>query len=470
MTAITLLYIRIKQSMNSLFIYSKKGYFLLLFEIIGAVSLIYFFLAHYTIRNEISFLFYLSFSNLLGYGYLSAEKYLSSKDNLSDLLAWVQAKNIIWSIYGQVFIKNISIITLFPLIIIASTKTISPFLIVLMFLLYPGTATLMACFCNIMTQRYCRNIAAIIYFLFSFLWGGSSAAILYLLLANHNLYFGLLDNHGILLILIVLFISSIIILSLTSPLAEFWKEAYLLKNSTKKYIHSFIKFKQLNVLISNSFVAKEWVLLWRNMVTRLRFMVWIVLIITCIFTPLKFYLYNPQWFFMISIMIWIFCYGELPATSWQNEGLMNSFYWTGGLTPVHLIVLKIITYLPLTILGVFTVWLLGNAVQLNYFMIMQRAGLVFLLTASIIIIALAIASLGNSDFKSTINNSILEQVPLTPTAIIAVGMEFIFCCVVFLPTYWIFLISITISIICLIVQMVWLNKRYYLNGDNIKCE
>ncbi|GEM_PF-1774196 len=100
-------------------------------------------------------------------------------------------------------------------------------------------------------------------------------------------------------------------------------------------------------------------------------------------------------------------------------------------------------------------------IQLNFYVILQRAGLVLLLVLAAIIISLAIACLGYNGSKPTINDPIMEQVPLTISAIAAVSIEFGFCAVVLLPVYWIALFSITIPIICLIGQEMWLSRVYY---------
>jgi hypothetical protein len=55
----------------------------------------------------------------------------------------------------------------------------------------------------------------------------------------------------------------------------------------------------------------------------------------------------------------------------------------------------------------------------------------------------------------------MEQVPLTISAIAAITIEFLFCGIVFLPLHWILPLSITIPMICLIGQGMWLSKVYY---------
>jgi hypothetical protein len=151
----------------------------------------------------------------------------------------------------------------------------------------------------------------------------------------------------------------------------------------------------------------------------------------------------------------------MPATAWQNEGEQKSFYWLGGFKPAQLIAAKIAAYLPLTVFGILTAILLGWAIHLSFLEILQRAGLLFLIILSAIIISLTIACFGHNGSKPTINSPIMEQVPLTINAIAAVSIEFGFCGVVLLPLPWILLFSITIPIICLIGQGIWLTRIYY---------
>ena len=461
MTSITLFNMKMKQGINSLFVYSKKGWGLVLFELSGLVSIIYVIMQRYLYSEETSLILLLAFIILLGSNYLSAEKYLSSAENRFDLLIGVQANNIIWTIYGQVFWKNLSVVSLFPLILVASTKTISPWLMLFVFLVFPVAATLLACLFNILINRYWKRIAGVFYLLFSFLWGGGTAAIIAFLSANHKVSFSTVDNHDTLLIILVLGAVAVTILFFSSSLSGLWKEAYLQKDSMNKTRLPFIRFQRFSRLFANSFIVKEWFLLWRNSITQIRLVVWMALIIICSFTNLKSYLYNPTLFLIISLAVWLFCYGELPATAWQNEGEQKSFYWLSGFKPSQLITAKIAAFLPLTVFGILTVLFLGSAIQLSFYVIMQIAGLVFLLVLAAIVISLAISCLGHNSSKQIFNNAMLEQVPLTISAILAVCIEFLFCVIVFLPLYWIIFLSITIPIVCVIGQAMWLSRIYY---------
>jgi len=461
MTSITLFNMKMKQGINSLFIYSKKGWGLVLFELSGLVSIIYVVMQRYLYSEDTSLILLLAFIILLGSNYLSAEKYLSSAENRFDLLIGVQTKDIIWAIYGQVFWRNLSVVSLFPLILVASTKTISPWLILITFLVFPVAATLLACLFNILINRYWKRIAGVFYLLFSFSWGGGTAAIIAFLLTSHKLSFSTLDNHDTLLIILMLCAAVTTILFFSSTLSVLWKEAYLQNDSINNHRLQFKRFQRFCRLFSNSFIVKEWFLLWRNSITQVRLVVWVVLIIICSFTTLKSYLYDPTLFLVTSLAVWLFCYAELPATAWQNEGEQKSFYWLSGFKPSQLITAKIAAFLPLTVFGILTVLFLGLAIQLGFYVILQRAGLVFLLILSAIVISLAIACLGHNSSKQMFNNAMLEQVPLTISAISAVCFEFLFCCIVLLPLQWILLLSITIPIICVIGQAMWLSRIYY---------
>lgn len=461
MTSSTLFYMKMKQGINSLFLYSKMGWGLVLFELIGVMSVIYVIMQGDLYTEDTSLLLFMAFINLLGSSYLSAEKYLSSAENRFDLLIGVQAKQIIWAIYGQVLWSNVRVVSLFPLILVASTRTISPWLVLLAFLVFPIAVTLIVCLINILINRYWKRMAAVFYLFFSFLWGGAIAAMLGFLLAKHNLSFATLNNRDMLFIILILGAVSITILFFSSPLSISWREAYLQNDAMNKHRLPFIRFQRFSRLIANPFIAKEWFLLMRNAITKVRFIVWVALLIICSFTALKTYLYDPNLFLIISLAVWLFCYGELPATAWQNEGEQKSFYWLSGFQPSQLIAAKIATFLPLTLFGITTALFFGFAIQLSFYVILQRAGLVFLLILAAIIIALATACLGHNSSPKIINNAMLEQVPFTISAILAVCIEFLFCCIVFLPMPWILLFSITIPIICLIGQAIWLSRIYY---------
>jgi len=461
MTSSTLFYMKMKQGINSLFIYSKMGWGLVVFELMGLVSITYAIMQRYLYSEDTSLLLFLAFINLLGSSYLSAEKYLSSEENQFDLLTGVQAKQIIWAIYVQVLWSNLRVVSLFPLILVASTKTISLWLMILTFLVFPIAATLVVCLFNILINRYLKRMAAVFYLLFSFLWGGAIAAMLGFLLAKHSLSFATLDNRDTLLIILILCVIAITILFFSSPLSALWREAYLQNDSINKHRLPFIRFQRFSRLFANPFIAKEWFLLTRNAFTKVRFIIWVALIMICSFTNLKTYLYDPNLFLIISLAVWLFCYGELPATAWQNEGEQKSFYWLSGFKPSQLITAKIATFVPLTLFGIVTALFLGLAIQLSFYVILQRAGLVCLIILSAIIIALAIACIGHNSSQQIINNAMLEQVPFTISAILAVSIEFLFCCIVFLPLSWILLLSISIPIICVISQAMWLSRIYY---------
>jgi len=304
-------------------------------------------------------------------------------------------------------------------------------------------------------------MAAVFYLLFAFLWGGAIVAMLGILLAKHNLSLATLDNRDTLLIILIFCAVSITILYFSSPLSALWREAYLQNDSMNKHRLPFIRFQRFSRLFANPFIAKEWFLLMRNAITKVRFIVWAALLIICSFTAIKSYLYDPTLFLIISLVVWLFCYGELPATAWQNESEQKSFYWLSGFQPSQLIAVKIAAFLPLTLFGIVTVLLLGFAIQLSLYVILQRAGLVFLLILAAIIISLALACLGHNSSQQIINNAMLEQVPLTMSAILAVSIEFLFCGIIFLPLPWILLLSISIPIICLIGQAKWLSRIYY---------
>ncbi len=324
MTTITLFYIKMKQGINSLFIYSKKGWGMVLLEIIGLVCIIYAIMQGNFYTEDTSLLLFLAFIVLLGSSYISAEKYLSSAENQFDLLTGIQANTIIWANYGQVFWSNLRVVSLLPLIITASSQTISPWFVLLTFLIFPVAATLLACVCNILINRYLKRMAAVFYLLFSFLWGGAIAAMLGFLLAKHNLSFATLDNRDTLFIILILGAVSITILFFSAPLSALWREAYLQNDSMNKHRLPFIRFQRFSRLFANPFMAKEWFLLMRNAITKVRFIVWVALLIICSFTALKTYLYDPTLFLIISLAVWLFCYGELPATAWQNESEQKS--------------------------------------------------------------------------------------------------------------------------------------------------
>lgn len=73
MTFSTLFYMRWKQGLNGLFIYSKKGWGLVLFELFGFVSIVYAIRQGYLYTEETSLILFLAFVILLGYSYLSAK-------------------------------------------------------------------------------------------------------------------------------------------------------------------------------------------------------------------------------------------------------------------------------------------------------------------------------------------------------------------------------------------------------------
>ncbi|MGS0765398.1 hypothetical protein [Syntrophomonas curvata] len=431
----------------------------MLFELMGLGSIVYAIMQRYLYTEETSPVFMLAFIILLGYSYSSAERYLSCAENRFDLLTGIQARHILWAVYLQVWGKNLSAATLFPLILAASTGIILPGLLSLV--VFPVAAALVACLFNILVNKYWKRAGAVFYLLFLLLWGGATALLLGFLLMEHNFSFAPFDNRDILFSILALCLAAIIIMLFSSTLSRLWEEAYLQNDAMNKNSLPFARFRRFCRLLPNSFIVKEWFLLWRNSITKVRLLIWLAFILICSFTTLNRYLYDQTLFLIIALAVWLFCYGELPATAWQNEGEQKSFYWLGGLKPSRLIAAKLAAFLPLSVLGMLTALFLGSAVQLSIHVMVQRTGLVFLLGLSAITIALAIASLGHNAGKPIIDNAILEQVPLTISAIMAVSTEFIFCAVVFLPPSLIITLSISIAIICLIGQRIRLGRIYY---------
>ncbi|MDO4581284.1 MAG: hypothetical protein Q4B96_01705 [Bacillota bacterium] len=138
-----------------------------------------------------------------------------------------------------------------------------------------------------------------------------------------------------------------------------------------------------------------------------------------------------------------------------------------GRRPYRLIAVKIAAFLPLTVFGILTALFLAAAIQLDFYTMLKRAGLLCLLLLSATIISMAIACLGYNGCRSIRNKAIFEQVPLTVSAILAVVIEFLFCGIVFLPFRWLLFLSIAIPIICLRVQAIWLNRTFYSTGLRI---
>ena len=422
----------------------------MLFEFSGLITIIYAVMRGYFYTRDTMLVFLLAFASLLGSDYLSAEKYLYSPENRYDLLMGIPAQEIIWANYGQVLWNSLRVTSFFPLIIIAVNKTVSPGLILLTFLFFPAAAALLACLFNILIKRYLKQIAGMFYLLFSLVWAGSIAAILCLLFTHHKLSLALLSHREVLLFLLLLAASALVILYFSPPLAGLWKTAYLLNDSVSKN-RPFKIFHLLSCLFANSFTVKEWVLLWRNPVTLLRLVVWAALIVICSLTSLKSYLHDPNLFLVISLGVWLFCYAEMPAAAWQNEGEQKAFYWLSGFNPAKLMTAKIVVYLPVAVLGILTALFFGLAIHLSLDLILRRAALVFLLALSATIIALAVASLGYDGTKPDFDNVIFEGFE-APNPWVGI---------VFSPFHWILFLSITIPVICLIGQAIWLRRSYY---------
>lgn len=462
MTSITLLNMRARQGINSQFISGKLGWVLVFFELTGAASIIYAIMEGYLYTRATSMVFIMAFVILLSSGYLSAEKYFSAPENRYDLLMGIPVHNIFWAIYGQVYWSSLRVMALFPLIMMASTGTIYPGLMALAFFVLPAAAALAACGSNILINRYWKRISGMFYMFFSILWVGGILAIFAFLFAKHNLSFAPLTNRDALLALLLLLAVAIAIIYFSKTLAGLWKEAFLQKDTVIAAKLPFQLFHRFSRFLASSFTVKEWVLLWRNPVTQLRLAVWAAaLMIVCCIATLKSYLGDSTLFLIISLGVWLFCFGEMPATAWQNEGEHKYFYWLTGFSPPRLIAAKIIVYLPLSALGILTALFFGLAAHLSWGLILQKAGLVFLLVSASMIIALAAACLGFDGTRRTYDNVIFEQVPLTKSGMAAVALEFLFCCTVFLPVQWIFVISAALPAICLIGQSVWLNRICY---------
>ena len=456
-----LFYMKMKQGINSLFINSKKGLVLILLEIIGLISIAYCLQTGYLNAASAGDILLLFFFILLGNSYLAAENHLNAKVNLADILSNVKSTYIIWAIYGQVYWSNLRVESLFPIIILLMGKLLWPWMSLVTILIFPLSATLLACLVNILISRYIPVLKAVFYLLFSFIWVGALILIFMTLLNKYRIPLNITDSH-ITVINLALFIMAIIILIFSKQISSIWKSSYLRTTMSSATIRKpFHIFKKFCLVFPQPLVVKDWFVLWRNPVTKIRMVVWLGLMLVFMLTSFKTYLHDPVLFILAVYVIWLICFGELPATAWQNEGHQKSLYWLSGLKPTEIIFAKVASYLPSIIFTGITVLILGHSVQLSWISILAYIGILLSMTIAAIIVAQAISGFNHGQAKNMTNNIILEQVPLTGSSIIALCSELVFCLFAFVSIYWMLGLCLIWASVAVITQKYWLNSKYY---------
>lgn len=210
--------------------------------------------------------------------------------------------------------------------------------------------------------------------------------------------------------------------------ADLWKEAFWIQEecairrlgkSQADKLLALLSLLRLSAPIK-AVILKEWLYVWRNPLTILRIIAWMVILLLMyisFFQPANFSLQFPL---LLIYAIWFFCFGELISTAYQVETNRLGLLWLAAISPKQLALGKFLAYLPLAFFSAGTAGLLASFLGLG-----GRLGFLisFFSMASVItgmIISLAIGCLSMNKLNnqsSSIMEMAFEQVPLTLASI-----------------------------------------------------
>jgi hypothetical protein len=243
--------------------------------------------------------------------------------------------------------------------------------------------------------------------------------------------------------------AGLILILAAEGLARLWEEALLLQEE-----HSVIRSQKgqerrmlafLSVLhlppAVETVIWKEWLSLRRSPLTKFRLIVWFLLSLLPFLHPGLRSLVTALSAQLIAVfVIWVFCFGELIAASYQSEADRLGILWLAAVKPGQLALGKFLAYLPLTLFA------LGNAGIIIVVSGLRGAPALLLLlvtfigAASCIAFSLAPASLSmNKVFyhSGTFMDMTMEQVPVTLTSMVS-----LFALIGFLVAYCYIIIMI----------------------------
>ena len=422
-----LLRMKLHQSYNNLFRFSPWGKLLLVSELISFTVLIVLALKQGAAGSTL--LLAAGIAVLIGNSYISGEKYLFTKENRLDLLSGVDNKTIILASFWQTIAANLHISSLLPFIWLLMAGELA--VLLLWPLLLTATATT-ALAISILCHRFARAWAGLCYTVMSVVLTGSLTAAIYLIFrpVNIPLAWSSIIWCSCLCLLIIFFAYRSL-----SFLSDCWQRSYISFTLGQNKIVSFTTSRILHKSFG-AVTAKELLLLMRNPLTKFRLLFWLICLLLCYITPINSYLQTSNGLLLVTFIIWLICFAELPATAFQNEGKRLLLPKLAGHGRGYLLINKIMAYLFLAVIAALTVCVLALAVKPLTFKIFYPLAAAFFLSSAAIIIAILLSSCGGKqENPASKANIILEQVPLTKSSVLALLTEILVLATYFFISY-----------------------------------
>ncbi len=223
--------------------------------------------------------------------------------------------------------------------------------------------------------------------------------------------------------LLIFLVAGLIIIYIERGLAYLWGEALLLqeeqtirfKNDQAWWVMSFLSALHLPSVVQ-AVMLKEWLSLQRNSLTKFRLIFWLILSVVPFSHPgVRTFVGTLPSPLITAYVIWVFCFGEMIATSYQSEADRLGVLWLAAVKPGQLALGKFLAYLPLVLFALGTAGIVviaaghqGASVLfvLLFTFVGAAAGIAFSL-------APAAAAMNKVFYHSgSISDMALEQVPI----------------------------------------------------------
>ncbi|WP_075865462.1 hypothetical protein [Carboxydothermus islandicus] len=163
-------------------------------------------------------------------------------------------------------------------------------------------------------------------------------------------------------------------------------------------------------------ILKEWLFLWRNPLTTIRILAWLILSLLPLINSWLGAMVNGLSPLIPTFAIWYFCFGELIATAYQAEGRRIGLFWLAAISPGQLATGKFLAYLPLTFFAGVTAGLMNGVIGLKG--PAALLSIIFSILGTTVGLALSLIPAGLTMNKvdyagSSLTDMAMEQVPLT---------------------------------------------------------
>ena len=391
---------RMQQQINHSFRFRQSGWLVLVieFSLLGSLIAMY---SHGLLQST-PLLFWPTLFIMIGNGYLNAVKMLYCEESKLDIVVCEKPLYSFVANYSKNVVDNLRVSLFFPIVVLLLAGQIYalPFLLAL-----PIAGSALAIASYVLIQRYLYKWQNIFYVLYALLYIGGIVVALLLLFGKTHIISGM----GIMWLFTVLIIIILFSWFLLLPqFARVWHYSFIRGNST--YSRA-----QKGVLLRNGILAKEYILLWRHPLSLLRIILYCSAIVIVSLLPVSVFGENITPLFLL---VWLVCFGELPATAWQNDGARRYMPWLAGKSADQCVRGRFFWYIVVVLLGV-----LGYAIFSRIKTgILLDFGLLpmLLLLGSATMLAMAVSSLGyGRESNAGFDQVLLEQVPYRPSSMMA---------------------------------------------------